>query len=92
MLSQCIQLLCLVHILTFSSPTLHCLELLRSTQYCIQSTPCYLEAVKDFWGEKKASIKNNFAQQTETIKVSFSETLIYVYCTTYELLPDVKKS
>lgn len=78
MLSQCIQLLCLVHILTFSSPTLHCLVLLRSTQYCIQNTPCYLEAVKDLGGNKSLN-KNNFTQHTEKITVSFSETLIYVY-------------
>jgi hypothetical protein len=66
---------------------------LCSTLYHIQSTPCYLEAVKDFWGEeKKVSINNNFTQQTEKKIASFSVTPIHVYCTTYELLPDAKKS
>jgi len=43
-------------------------------------------------GGKKVSINNNFTQQTEKKIASFSVTPIHVYCTTYELLPDAKKS
>jgi hypothetical protein len=42
--------------------------------------------------EKKVSINNNFTQQTDKKIASFSVTPICVYCTTYELLPDAKKS
>jgi hypothetical protein len=44
------------------------------------------------FGGRKVSIKNNFTQQTEIKIISFPETLKYFYCTTYELLPDAKKS